>query len=335
VVGAVSSAVNQRLDTQDILRLPSVQADAGQVGPFWLAAASAAGLAHLNRGKTGQDCYSYLLADDGRSVVAAVADGLGSKPHSHLGALTLTRLLCRELAGVPFQRMVEAPRDHLARAVQSASDQAENVVKLGLVRDVGELACTIAFCWIPQPGTAGGGYAGRVGDSSLFVLDPGGLHQVFRGDDGPINVVSASLPNAAAGTALELTQIDFDAFSAAILVTDGLAGDLLDSQTIREWLTDRWARPCAPDGMIESLRYRRQGSHDDRTALVIWPSSDHRRGGDWDVTAPAKPSGSAPRSESGRRRRAGATQHDDLVVKRLSRGSAGNISGPPAAGSRG
>jgi hypothetical protein len=39
---------------------------------------------------------------------------------------------------------------------------------------------------------------------------------------------------------------------------------------LRTWLAERWARPAMAWAVGDSLRYRRQGSHDDRTAVVVW-----------------------------------------------------------------
>ncbi|WEH16158.1 PP2C family serine/threonine-protein phosphatase [Streptomyces sp. VNUA24] len=55
-----------------------------------------------------------------------------------------------------------------------------------------------------------------------------------------------------------------------ILASDGLAEDAFGSPAVRAWLAERWAQPCDAAAMADSLRYRRRGSHDDRTALVVW-----------------------------------------------------------------
>ena len=85
----------------------------------------------------------------------------------------------------------------------------------------------------------------------------------------PINVLGESLPGPAASRpqrALARTQV-------LILATDGLANDLRNSPGIRSWLSEQWSRPIGPFAFCDCLRYQRQGSHDDRTAVVVWPTA--------------------------------------------------------------
>ncbi len=55
----------------------------------------------------------------------------------------------------------------------------------------------------------------------------------------------------------------------AVLCTDGLATDLRNSPGVRSWLAESWEAPGDVHAMGEALRFRRRGSHDDRTAVVI------------------------------------------------------------------
>ena len=53
------------------------------------------------------------------------------------------------------------------------------------------------------------------------------------------------------------------------LATDGLAVDLRTSPGVRKWLGERWVAPLGPFAFADTLRYQRQGSHDDRTAVAV------------------------------------------------------------------
>jgi hypothetical protein len=107
----------------------------------------------------------------------------------------------------------------------------------------------------------------RVGDVSAFAADPDGqLAELFTSDDGPINVLGESLPGPVASRP---QRVHAEA-ALLILATDGLANDLRNSPGVRSWLSEQWTRPIGPFAFGDSLRYQRQGSHDDRTAVVVW-----------------------------------------------------------------
>jgi hypothetical protein len=107
----------------------------------------------------------------------------------------------------------------------------------------------------------------RVGDATAFVLRGSEFVEVFPDDGRPVNVVGAVIPGDMASAQAMTVSLD----APLALVTDGLAIDIRTSPGVRAWLSACWSKPLGPHAMADSLRYRLQGSHDDRTALLIWP----------------------------------------------------------------
>ena len=275
LVGDIRTMLRPKLDGNNLWRLPSLTADAGQLGPFWVAAASLAGLGHLHHGRTGQDSFSFALTDDQAALVVGVADGLGSRPDTaQIGAVVAARLLCHELARHHTDVVLDPSSGVVDEAVRAVNGQLTQICRR-LVRELcaGDLATTIVVCVVPTDPLDCRRVLVRVGDCAAFVLSDGHFVPVFVRDGGPLNRVSSVLPvSGDSTTALRAEISRLDARDGAVvLVTDGVAEDIHDSPTVRAWLAERWSEPCSLTSFIDALRYRRQGSHDDRTALIVWP----------------------------------------------------------------
>ncbi|MFI7234686.1 protein phosphatase 2C domain-containing protein [Streptomyces cyaneofuscatus] len=256
--------------------LPSVRVDAGLLGGRWLAGASTTGLSHLKEGTTGQDVYRYAAAADGSALVLAVCDGLGSRPTtSQIGSAFLAAYACEALAAVGAGQLAAGAETALREALVAANFRAleyRSAAEPDLTdRD---LACTALFCLLPLTGPDGAedppAHFLRVGDGNAFTLSGETYAEVFAPGDGPANIVLASLPHPAPESLIEYREVPLSGVGAVVLATDGLASDVFDSAAVRSWLAATWQMPCGPARMLDALRYRRQGSHDDRTALVAW-----------------------------------------------------------------
>lgn len=262
-VGAVRDLPDPVLRPEIGFRTPAVALDGTALGRYHIAAASVAGISHVLSGSVRQDAYDFIGTRAG-DLVAVIADGLGSRQHSQVGA----RLFCEGVllaAGLAegaasAEELVEAGAAHASQVAAGAYHLADDDISLvGAVAVFSGTGCNMA----------------RVGDVSAFTLDPDGrFTEIFASTADPINVVSSSLPGAPPESMERATC------SAAVvaLVTDGLAMDLRTSPAIQSWLGGQWQAPLGPHGMGDSLRYRRQGSHDDRTAVVVW--MDPARGDD-------------------------------------------------------
>lgn len=230
--------------------------DGVAAGGYCIAAASLAGTAHLIAGSVRQDAYNFIATASG-GLVVVVADGLGSKKQSQVGA----RLFCEGVllaadgaAGdtLSSSGLMEAGAAHASQVAHSAYGLDDNDISVvAAVAHFGGEGCEIV----------------RVGDVSAFAVSAEGeLDELFSADTGYVNVVQSSLPGSSSGNEERVVTRT----GTVAIVTDGLANDLRTSATIRSWLGGQWHTPLGPFAMGESLRYRRQGSHDDRTAVVVW-----------------------------------------------------------------
>jgi hypothetical protein len=273
VLGDVRSGFESHLAAYNALALPSVAADAGLVGSFWLSAASLAGLRHLNDGKSGQDSYSFRARGE-RAIAVAVADGLGAAPHTaQLGALAAARLICDELVQNSDADDSEEDNTSVHAQIEEVNRRlhAYRAQLFGEASD-DDFATTLAFCLISQESGEASPkiVVGRVGDCFVFTLRRGEWESIFPRPDGAANVVKQSLPTQDSRDALEVKHLEVVDVDALVLTTDGLGLDLYMSPAVRAWLGECWAQPCGIFRLLDSLRYRRQGSLDDRTAAVVW-----------------------------------------------------------------
>ncbi|MEV4054289.1 protein phosphatase 2C domain-containing protein [Amycolatopsis sp. NPDC049688] len=263
-------------------RLPSaagwssagIALDAGRAGPYWVSAGSLVGRGHAWAGHTRQDSYALAFSEDGGSVVLAVADGLGSRSRSQLGARHLAAAVAREFVAAERESAVTDDEALLLEAISRAQNELAEVWAPAYgVPDTRALACTLAVVVLPVDLAGRPVLAARIGDSTVFTAtdaEPEPFAEVFPLGDGPINMVSASLPAAGFREDIEIRRLDPAGFSKLVLCTDGVADDVYESPGVRAWLARRWQRPCTERWMLESLGYARAGSQDDRTAVVVW-----------------------------------------------------------------
>jgi hypothetical protein len=238
------------------VRTPAVMLDGARVGNFDVAGASLIGAGHSSSGGARQDWYDFACTPGG-ALVIAVADGLGSRTHSAIGA----RLFCEGVV----QAVTAAPEavSTAAELLEAGATHAHLVAEGSYGLEDREIAFVAAVAVADPRGTC----LARVGDVSAFRFGPDQeVTELFAADDGPINVVVESLP-APAPLAPEVAETEATVLA---VVTDGLANDLRTSPGVRAWLSEAWQQARGQFAMADSLRYRRQGSHDDRTAVVLW-----------------------------------------------------------------
>jgi hypothetical protein len=256
VVGSVHPVPVARLGPAALHRPPAVAIDSVRVGDLHIAGASLIGLSHLVSGSARQDAFSFVATVDG-SLVAAIADGLGSRPLSQVGA----SFFCTGVMQAAVNRSESAAALLLAGASHAAR-AAENLYHLKAA-DISFVAA-VAVISSPAPDGVHRAEIARIGDVSAFALGAGELIELFAADDDPVNMVRSALPGTAEPEVLHSTA------GMIALATDGLAVDLRTSPGIQRWLSGRWAAPLGPFAFGDTLRYQRQGSHDDRTAVAVW-----------------------------------------------------------------
>ena len=289
VIGKVSRSEGAALPSHDLDRQPAVRAEAGAVGNLWVQACSIAGRSHTEGSSpsSGQDSYSYRLSDDGGVAVFAIADGLGSRPRSHVGAHVAAVQACVSFADPSLAHLFDGPPGRLAPddAVLSAMNEVgAHVVASSAGGSAGhDVATTLLVAVLRLRGPRASAFFVRVGDPSALLTERGEFTArslVFGAPpDGPANQLSSCLPMKDPAAEVEVVRVgELPDGVGVVLVTDGVGNDLAGSRELRDWFQDRWSAPLDAAGMIDSLRYRRQGSVDDRTALVVLPSPTSTRG---------------------------------------------------------
>jgi hypothetical protein len=253
------------------LELPQLRADSFQAPGFALAGASVAGSAHTTRGHGAQDAYAFYAGNTPRSVVLAVADGLGSQPLSQLGALAASRLAVTEVAAVASKDLWdEDPSELLGTVINRVNRRLRELRAWALPEaDDRIVSTTLALARIDRRDGETVALALRVGDSNVFVLQDSQFRPAFSAKDDATNIVGSCLPSKDE-LIPEWRVFAADDARAVFAATDGLADDLGESPAVCQWLIDRWAAPCDQIRMLNALSYRRRGSHDDRTAAICW-----------------------------------------------------------------
>lgn len=237
-------------------RTPMVMLDGLKIGTYHVAGASQSGSSRLINGSPRQDAYDFVLTPTGRLIVA-VADGLGSRPSSQVGA----RLFCEQVV----MAAVAKPDGSAWECLIAAADRAGGVAEAAYALTYDDISFVAAVAIFDSNRCE----LARVGDVSGFILGTDNFfEEMLAPHGGPINVVAASLPSTVAPIS---ESIGMSFTGPIVLATDGLANDIRTSAALRVWLGEQWQMPLGAFAMAESLRYRRQGSHDDRTAVVVWP----------------------------------------------------------------
>lgn len=258
-IGRVAGVQHGQVKAGISLRPPAIALDGIVAGAYQVAAASMIGASHLQSGQPRQDAYNFMLGESGRLYVA-VADGLGSKPYSQLGAHLFAESVLVEAARAEAEDPAEPDP---ARLLTLASERMERIVAKTYGIDPKTAGCVGAVAVFSERGCV----VARVGDVSAFTIRAGGFTEGFPAETGPLNLVSASMPYEKES---DIEVAELAPVAAVVLGTDGLANDLRNSGTLQEWLAEQWQVPHLPFGIGDTLRYRRQGSHDDRTAVLVW-----------------------------------------------------------------
>jgi hypothetical protein len=237
--------------------VPDTVIEAGRVGGLEVRAASTRGAAHRSRGDVRQDAVG--VADlNGRYVVAAVADGVGSASHAHRGAQLAVRQALAYLAWTLPGSDLDVV--HMVGALEAA-DRA--------VRDAGpkpECRSTTLTVAAVELGWAGQGHryrAVRVGDSPALVLTGGTFSSLFakrgQADD---RLPSAKGPADGVRGVLRTGE--------ALVLATGWLGNPGRETPVGAYLAQAWAEPPGPVAYLNQLQFDQRGFDEDRTAVVIW-----------------------------------------------------------------
>ena len=192
-----------------------------------IAAATAAGSSHVRNNIPNQDAVDcrVVKAGSSRVVVAVIADGAGSAPHSDEGSQIAVRAAAESMANGINKRPPAVSVKHLATSlVRDAIKRAKNAVaRHGKTHNIPlrDLACTLIVAVAGERLIT----AAQVGDGAVvaFNTGSGAARTLCAADTGEYAnettfITSRSRPHQAADVG-HVSGSDYDALA---LITDGL-----------------------------------------------------------------------------------------------------------------
>ncbi|MEN3540025.1 PP2C family serine/threonine-protein phosphatase [Microbispora sp. ZYX-F-249] len=248
---------------------PDTEIDGAALPGLVVRAASVRGDVHRYYGTPRQDAMG-LWHDGDRTLLACVADGLGSKELSQLGADTACRAAHAYLDGLladdpaePARRLVES----IAREIREQAERCE--------APPDELSTTFLAAVVQErPETpAHRVVLVRVGDCDAWRLHRGVLVPCFDDDDKEEEAMVATSETRALPRHIEhveVRQLDLHPGDMLLLCTDGLSKPMRGPQVSTQ-LAAWWHN--GPPSLTEffwQMSFRAKTHDDDRTAVCIW-----------------------------------------------------------------
>jgi serine/threonine protein phosphatase PrpC len=265
---------------------PDTVVDGGTAGGLVARAASIRGDDHRLAGEGRQDSIGLWTLHgeqdapgDGTVLLAAVADGVGSRALSHIGSAAACGLLRRHVTTRLAALLDPEPTAAITDACRlTLGDIAEGLraeaVEHAAAHD--QFATTlVAALVVPatrdHPARA---TVFAVGDSSASVLRAGAWHACLPAvadvqGDGIADTRTDALPMHADRVTVTVTT--FEPGDVLLLRTDGLAGPMRN-ESVREQLADWWGQgrvPSLPEFHWQ-MSFRAYTFGDDRSAVCVW-----------------------------------------------------------------
>ncbi|MFD4907838.1 protein phosphatase 2C domain-containing protein [Kitasatospora purpeofusca] len=260
--------------------LPDTVVDGGRFGPVTVRAASVRGDSHRYAAECRQD--ASLVVRAGGLLLVAVADGVGSQPHSHHGSNGIVRLLAKHVLP-KADTLLDLLRTGAAadfagltgRLVAAAAEElAQEAERFG--HPPKTWSTTLRALLVPaDPAVPARGFL-AVGDGGLLRLREDGWENLDAdgdGGDGAGTLISTRtdcLPEAYERVRTALIT-DTHPGDVLVLCTDGLALPLVKEPELREFLGGRWGREVP--GLAEFLwqaQVRVRSYDDDRSVVCLW-----------------------------------------------------------------
>lgn len=296
------------LDVPDTVLDGAVISNSEDIPRFTLRAASVRGLSHRHYGTVRQDSYGYVITEDQKFLVLAVADGVSAGKRSHQAAqiatLRIPKAVGRAL-GNTDPREIDWNTLIADSAVKVMMDGVDQLVQSGRItqeefgladvsdedflemvkspRLVGQLmATTVAIAIValdPDDDGSHDVWFTRIGDTSGWIVakTSDGKHSwESLGDvknEGETIAESATvaLPFLPAEPLVALHRKLVDG-ELLVLVTDGI-GDPLGGGTglAGDAFGNWWSTPPNPIEFAAQVDFDRVTFDDDRTAIALWP----------------------------------------------------------------
>ncbi len=244
-------------------------------GPWTIQAHSTRGSSHAHAGEPRQDAFALTTSRNGRYLVVAVSDGLGSAKHSNFGSYWATRLATSFLANdLDDDQSVADVLDRLPALVSTKLEELRGDI---IGADANQIAATLVVCVVPTDRPAPVWLA-RVGDSDALVLTQSGAWAsgFGGGDTSAIETGTTDVLPHHPGR-VETRTIDGSKINALLIATDGVSRVVENSpELVGHAFAELLADPVDAAEFRRVVEFRRRGAHDDRTVVALW----HRtRGG--------------------------------------------------------
>ncbi|WP_182908088.1 PP2C family serine/threonine-protein phosphatase [Microbispora sp. H13382] len=249
------------------VRRPDTEIDGAALPGLEVRAASIRGDAHRYFGTVRQDAMG-LWHDGDRTLLACVADGLGSKEGSHVGAATACEVAQAYLSALPIDPdYVKDARDFVDGVAGEIRNRA---AERGLPPD--ELSTTFLAARVQEVPEASLHRAVlvRVGDCMAWYLHRGVWTSCFGEEDADTGVATSAthaLPHDIEH--VEVGYADLYPGDLLLLCTDGLAKPMRGPQ-VSSQLASWWSRPPSLPEFFWQMSFRAKTHDDDRTAVCIW-----------------------------------------------------------------
>ncbi|MFI8966186.1 protein phosphatase 2C domain-containing protein [Streptomyces sp. NPDC053493] len=267
--------------------LPDTVLDGAAYGPLTVRAASVRGDSHRYLGEPRQDALTLAALGEpgaGELLMLAVADGVGSRRLSHVGAYLACQIAAWTLdpwAGEVYEALAAGRADRFAEVADQTVERIATRLQHTASTSGGDPAAystTLRVLLVPlDPGVRTRGLF-TVGDGGTALLRdgrwdlaPGEPARPAReeADSGMIDTRTAALPLARTASARLLTTRPGDVL---VLSTDGLSSPLAGEADMREFLGSAWGGGTVPEpaDFLWQFQYRVKSYDDDRTAAVLW-----------------------------------------------------------------
>ena len=280
-MSAIVRAGDINLDAIDAIH-PDGQCDHAQAGQFLAIGASAVGASHRKHVRPRDDAFA--MTSNGRWLVAAICDGLGSRPHSRFGATfvanRLADSLLEDLASADASsNQVLVIRNVFGRVRLAVAGRAE---ALGV--EPAGIGCTAVVLALDS--LTGQCIAVRAGDGAILALEQSGtVVEITAAPESDHPQETYTVMDTADESLLGIrVWPEPFGWQALFLMSDGISDDLLFtacSHEVETWTAQvRRTLRTSPDATVAAqgmqswlATYQKPGSWDDRTLIVVSPVS--------------------------------------------------------------
>jgi hypothetical protein len=239
--------------------------------------ASVRGYLHRYNGVPRQDDADLAFEARTGAVVFAVADGLSSASHAHVGAY----VACRAATDAILQDLAspEASAPDWAHVISAAAD----AVTASAARLLGHqptsqdetesmVATTLVAGYLRPLDDGLSGSILQIGDTSAWLHRRGNYQAVLSLKESEYLVSSSVYPLPRIPEALDPVDVRLDADSVLLVGTDGFGDPLGDGDgLIGQLFTAHLKTPPPPLEFAHLLDFSRETFDDDRTLIAIWP----------------------------------------------------------------